>query len=201
MGAVWHAQPGKNLTFSVLFYPTFLNAGHQFMLNMAVSLAVADALSGWLPHHPQLKWPNDIYYNNAKLGGILIENTLLGNRLKSAVVGIGINVNQADFSALRNRNITSVINILQMNVDKMSLLTDICKRLEQYYTALSEGKQATICKQYIKKLYRYGQKTQFKANGRVFEGEITGVDETGRLLVLEERNVLAFKLKEIEFIT
>ena len=93
-GNQWIAQSGQNLTFSLVLQPTFLLASEQFWLNMAVSLAVYDSLSPFIPAGLRIKWPNDIYVNDRKMGGILIENALQGYNLAHSVVGIGLNINQ-----------------------------------------------------------------------------------------------------------
>ncbi|RYG09111.1 MAG: biotin--[acetyl-CoA-carboxylase] ligase, partial [Chitinophagaceae bacterium] len=96
---VWKAEPGKNLTFSLLLRPTFLRLNQQFLLNMAVSIAVNDVLGGLLGSTVSIKWPNDIYFRNLKMGGMLIENNIVGNGIKTAIIGIGSNVNQQNFEA------------------------------------------------------------------------------------------------------
>ena len=96
---IWKAEPGKNLTFSVLLKPTFLPLSQQFLLNMVVSTAINNALSHFLSDGLSVKWPNDIYFRDQKIGGVLIENTIVGNDIKTAIIGIGINVNQQHFEA------------------------------------------------------------------------------------------------------
>ena len=83
--SVWETQAGKNISTSIYLKPSFLPLSKQFYLNIAVSLAVSDALSCFVQEGIKVKWPNDMYYQNKKLGGILIENTLTGNSIKSSV--------------------------------------------------------------------------------------------------------------------
>src|SRR5690606_41931008 len=92
--AVWQSEPGKNLTFSMLLMPTFLEPKQQFVLPAAISLAVARWLESLTRVTVKIKWPNDIYIGDREIGGILIENILKGKTTKSANTGIGINVNQ-----------------------------------------------------------------------------------------------------------
>src|ERR1035441_10550859 len=99
MGNAWETESGKNLTCSFILYPEFLEADKQFFLNMAVALAVKDFCEHVLHDEIKIKWPNDIYYHDKKLGGILIENSISGNKISSSVIGIGINVNQTAFDA------------------------------------------------------------------------------------------------------
>jgi BirA family biotin operon repressor/biotin-[acetyl-CoA-carboxylase] ligase len=98
-GNSWEAEPGKNITFSVLLNPAFLPPADQFKLNMAVALGVAHGLQGLINAQVLVKWPNDLWVRERKVGGILIENQLRGHHLSSSIVGIGINVNQQRFQS------------------------------------------------------------------------------------------------------
>src|SRR5512133_1210860 len=69
-GSSWESEDGKNLTFTIITYPDFLPPEKQFYLSIVASLAVTDFLKEILPA-VQVKWPNDIYFNSRKLGGIL----------------------------------------------------------------------------------------------------------------------------------
>src|SRR5690606_16121061 len=101
-GSKWISDPGKNLTFSLLLKPTFLSPVHQFDLNIAVCVSIFETLFPLMGNQVKMKWPNDIFVNDKKLGGILIENILQGNSWKESIIGIGINVNQEDFGDLEN---------------------------------------------------------------------------------------------------
>lgn len=97
-GNSWEAEPGKNLTFSILLRPQTIKAARQFEMSMIVSIAIASALEKFVPgKRVKIKWPNDIYIDDRKICGILIENTLMGDSIDRSIVGIGINVNQAVF--------------------------------------------------------------------------------------------------------
>ncbi|HYH55846.1 MAG TPA: biotin--[acetyl-CoA-carboxylase] ligase, partial [Anseongella sp.] len=96
----WLSEPGKNLTFSLILNCEFLPPAEQFCLSMAVSLGVLGTVKRELGKEALIKWPNDIYFGAKKLGGILIENVLMGSLLRSSVTGIGLNVNQTHFPRL-----------------------------------------------------------------------------------------------------
>jgi BirA family biotin operon repressor/biotin-[acetyl-CoA-carboxylase] ligase len=96
-GNTWEAEPGKNLTFSLVLRPTWMSAAHQFELSMLVSIAIVRVFERRLGRKVLIKWPNDIYVDNKKICGILIENSLSGARIERSIVGIGINVNQTEF--------------------------------------------------------------------------------------------------------
>ena len=97
----WQSKAGENLTFSIYLKPNFLHPNLQFYLNKSISLGVSDCITQLIQEDCYIKWPNDIFVNNSKIGGILIENTLRGNLLKDSVIGIGLNINQKHFEDLK----------------------------------------------------------------------------------------------------
>ena len=92
----WESERGKNLLFSLLLHPKQIPASKQFHISMAISLSIIEAL-GQHVADLSIKWPNDIYWRNGKIAGILIENTLKGNIIKDSIIGVGLNVNQRHF--------------------------------------------------------------------------------------------------------
>ena len=95
-GNTWEAERGKNLLFSFVLYPTFLEARRQFILSQIVSLSIKEELDRW-SDEITIKWPNDIYWRDKKICGILIENDLSGHFIGRSISGIGININQNEF--------------------------------------------------------------------------------------------------------
>ena len=196
----WHSEPGKNLTFSLLLNPTFLAIADQFDLNRVISLGVADALEPLLGNELKIKWPNDIYYGDKKLGGILIENSIQGPQLKHAIIGIGLNINQDIFPADAG-NATSLKQILHKDYDLRALLSDICSHIEAWYLKLRAAKKETVRIAYLDRLYWLNQQKQFRSNNNTFTGVITNVKNNGLLVVINEQSAeLEFSLKEIEFL-
>ncbi|GAB3827988.1 hypothetical protein GCM10028895_40930 [Pontibacter rugosus] len=127
-GNIWQAQPGQNITLSVILSPTFLAVRQQFNLNMAVSLAVLDLLQEQGLQQAQVKWPNDLYFEDKKLGGILIENTINSHSLQHSIVGIGLNVNQRFFSY---PTATSMANVCGMPLDLEKVTMRLLELLEK----------------------------------------------------------------------
>jgi BirA family biotin operon repressor/biotin-[acetyl-CoA-carboxylase] ligase len=196
----WHTQPGLNLTFSLLLKPGFLPLNKQFLLNMAISIAVNQVLTVYIPDGIQIKWPNDIYYHNQKIGGILIENTVIGNTIKNAIIGIGLNVNQKDFADDLRLRATSLTQILQKDVNLTQLLTEICSQIESLYLQLKAGHYTFLTAAYVDKLYRMNEVANYRQNGEIFEGIIKGVTELG-LLNIETAGILKqYNFKEVEFL-
>lgn len=198
--SVWKVEPRKNLTISILLKPSFLDLNKQFLLNMAISIAINNTLTVFLPKGLTIKWPNDIYYNDLKLGGVLIENTIIGNRIKNTIVGIGINVNQELFAPDLSKKATSVYQILQENVNLDVLLADLCSQIEVLYLQLRANKDTILRKAYVDKLYKINIAAHYRQNGEVFEGVIVGVSDSGLLNVSKNGKLVQFNFKEIEFI-
>lgn len=199
-GAVWFSEPGSNLTFSVLLNPIFLNPRYQFRLTTAISLAIARWLESLLPRLIKIKWPNDIYVDGRKIGGILIENMLKGQTWKAAIVGIGINVNQTTFPPEISRRSCSIKQFLHSDSNIPELLSDLCKYLSEAYQALKNGGHETQLTQYKQHLYRLGESCPFLIDGVRVTGTLHGVTEEGRLLIDFDGHVADFDVKEVEFV-
>lgn len=198
--SIWQTEPGKNISTSIYLKPSFLPLNKHFYLNIAISLAVAEALSFFLPDAVKVKWPNDIYYNGKKLGGILIENTLTGSLIKTAVVGIGLNINQPNFSLDLSMKAISVFQILHKEVNLEALMEKIFVYMEKYYLNLKSKNYDFLQNEYLKRLLNYNIKAGYSQNGRVFEGYIKGVEDNGLLIMEVEGTRKTFNFKEIEYI-
>ena len=196
----WHAEPGKNLTFSLLLKPKFLPVTDQFDMVRVTSLGVFDALEPMLGKKLKIKWPNDIYYDDRKLGGMLIENLIQGSQIKNTVIGIGLNINQDDFPA-DLPNAVSLKQILHRDYDLKTLLAEICRHIEGYYLNLKAGKTAFLRNAYLERLYWLNENKRFQSQDSIFKGSITTVKDNG-LLVVQNNNgeEKEFSLKEIEFL-
>lgn len=198
VGTQWESEKGKNLTASILLCPSFISPAYQFNLSIAVSLGVRQALQNILKQEVQVKWPNDIYVNNKKIGGILIENILQGSTWKYAIIGIGVNVNQTAFSARAN-NATSIREILHESYSIENLIDEICKLIEKHYLELKSGMQNTQKAQYMQYLLGRNEQRVFKIDGVLVEGKIVDIDTYGRLVVDFNGHLTSFSFKEIEY--
>ena len=188
----WESECDKNLLFSVLIHPENLSANNQFKISMAVSLAVVDAV-GQLVGDLSIKWPNDIYWRNGKLAGILIENTLKGNLIKDSIIGVGLNVNQREFHS-DAPNPVSLWQITGQESDREQLLKDILQRLEN--NLMSDLKE-----RYMKMLYRRKGFHPYTDKDGVFMAEIAGVENDGHLLLTDDDGrERCYAFKEVVFI-
>jgi BirA family biotin operon repressor/biotin-[acetyl-CoA-carboxylase] ligase len=147
----------------------------------------------------KIKWPNDIYFNDDKLGGILIENILRGSIIKYSVIGVGLNVNQTHFPP-EIKNVTSLRKILHRDYDLNELLTELCSSIEQRYLQLRAGKIDLIDQAYIRHLYKLNEMHRFKIGEEEVNGTITGIDKQGLLEISVEGNLRKYNFKEIAFV-
>lgn len=195
----WESEPGENLTFSIVIYPDFLEIRHQFMLSKVVVLGIYKALSKYVDHL-KVKWPNDIYVGNQKLGGILIENSIMYGLLKSSVIGVGLNINQTVFKSSAP-NPVSLQNLTNKHYDCEAILAEVLSGINWYYYLLRSGEEEKIDKEYIAQLYRLNETCKYRSEEEVFEGEIIGVNEIGQLLIRRsDGKILDFHFKEVEFL-
>jgi len=195
----WESEPNKNILLSIVVFPEFLLAQDQFLLSKIVSLAVLDYLKLYSSKFI-IKWPNDIYYKDLKVAGILIENSVKGEHLSDSIIGIGINVNQENFSRelinpVSINNITNTIYIIDIEAYKL------LDTLNFRYKQLIDENFTTINNDYLSNLYRLNKWALFKDDKTEFKGKITGVNKFGFLEVLSESGKLkTYNFKEIEFV-
>lgn len=195
-GNEWLTEAGQNLTFSTVLKPDFLDIAHNFYLNIFVSLAIRDYLGSILGNGVKIKWPNDIYYQNSKICGILIENFLKGHFISQTIVGIGLNVNQNYFPI---SNATSLYQITHQVFDLNHTLSNLLEYLEKRYLQLKLDQLVQLQNDYYKFFYWMSEKHVFKSD-REFVGIIKGIDESGRLLIETGKQEKTFDLKEITFV-
>jgi len=181
----WHSQKEKNLTFSMILKPSFLQPEKLFCLNKAVALAVLNTIHNILPGDipVTIKWPNDIYAGGRKIAGILIEHTIFGSMIKHSVIGVGINLNQTQFPA-GIPNPVSVIQLTGKLCEPKAILEHACSNLEQEYSRLRHPECNEIVSNYDGSLFGFGIEQVFTASGSSFTGRIQGVDDLGRLCIL-----------------
>ncbi len=196
----WESEVGKNLTFSIILYPDFA-AEQQFTLNKAISLGIYDFLQNKIGKvKVSVKWPNDIYLDDKKVCGILIQNSLIGNRFDYTIVGIGLNVNQSIFlSDAPNPVSMKMITGIDYNIEELleKLLKAILLRYSQVKTLPKK-----IGQDYQNALYRFMEWHYFEVKKNRIFGRIRGTNEYGQLLIeTENKPVLICDLKEIKFLS
>lgn len=188
----WESERGKNLLFSILFHPQTILANRQFTISMAISLAISDALEGQIGD-VSIKWPNDIYWRNGKIGGILIENRLSGYIIKDSIIGVGVNVNQQQFHS-DAPNPVSLWQIHGYETDREGLLHDILNKFSEYVNQ-------NVKERYVAKLYRRKGFHPYCDKDGAFMAELKDVEDDGHLLLSDESGrERRYAFKEVSFI-
>ncbi|MBI1769853.1 MAG: biotin--[acetyl-CoA-carboxylase] ligase [Bacteroidetes bacterium] len=196
-GNTWQATAGMNLTFSVLLKPSFLSVKSQFALTMVTSLSVFDFLEEKKLDGVKIKWPNDILVGKKKICGMLIENSIQGETINQSIVGIGLNINQTEFSI---STATSLSIICGKNFDLNDELNLLLEKLEKRYLQLRSGKQGELKEEYLQNLLSFNQKQKFISNEIEFEGVIKTVNDSGELILNMSGDEKSFSLKEVNFV-
>lgn len=215
---VWCSDPGANALFSMAFRPSFLEAEHQFLLNMALSLSMLHTLNAWWKETRgaddgdgapfTLKWPNDLYMGEKKLGGILFELSVMGRHCAWAVMGVGVNVNQGCFpSELPN---PAALCMLGADViDMPALRRRFIARAARDYRRLerrARHQPAAVLLQrykaaYLKRLLFLGQMRTYVCLGERMSARLTGVDDYGQALVeAADGRRFSCGLKELKYV-
>lgn len=188
----WESERGKNLTFSILLHPVDLPANRQFLLSMQVSLAICEALGEHIGDL-SIKWPNDIYWRNAKIAGILIENSLQGSVIRDSIVGVGLNVNQRQFLS-DAPNPISLWQICEHETAREQLLKDILAALDRLL-----GQE--VREQYLAMLYRRKGFHPYVDKNGAFMAELEDVEDDGHLLLCDDSGAhRRYAFKEVMFI-
>lgn len=186
-GKHWLAQPGENIMLSVVLQPKQLIIGNPFILSASVALACFDffnPLSG--EEDCRIKWPNDLYWQDRKAGGILIESSSrpsTNNEIEpdwTVIVGIGININQVRFDPVI-RNPVSLKQITGREWDIVDLARNLCDCLQKRWEESLESNPARLLEQYNRILYKLNEPVRLKKGSASFETTIKGVDARGRL--------------------
>ena len=194
----WESEPDKNLTFSVLLYPDFLEVSRQFEISKTISLGVADYLIE-LTDSVSIKWPNDIYIQNRKVAGILIENSIRINKISSCIVGIGLNINQQKFFS-DAPNPVALTQVTGKIYNLEESLSNLCLKIDARYQQLSRGEFDQIDEDYTKMLYRLGIWSPFSDEDGNFEGKLLGVDHMGWLQIeTKSSRINKYQFKEVIF--
>ena len=196
----WESDTGKNLTFSLAVDMGFLPAERQFLLSEAVALGIIEVLDKTLPTEQlSIKWPNDIYYGNCKLAGILINSTIKANMMDLSIIGIGLNVNQMQFQDWPTHPI-SLKMITGKEYDLKPLLEQIASQVIKKVKLLKSD-PTSIEQDYLKRLFRYQTWADYEVGGNVRRLFMTGIDPFGRLMLVDEAdNSYCFDIKEIRFL-
>lgn len=197
-GNSWESKSAKNLLFSIYLTPTFVPVKKQFLISQISALSVADSLAKYADGIT-IKWPNDIYWNQQKISGMLIEHNFSGEMLAESIIGIGLNVNQKNFVS-DAPNPVSLYNIIGEEVKRENILNDVLNRLRNYYEMLKSGEELII-KAYHNSLFRKDGFHLYRDKEGEFLARIVRVESDGRfVLATQDGEVRSFLFKEVQVV-
>ena len=190
----WESEAGKNLIFSILIHPQEIRAHDQYIISMAVAVTMHRYLSRELSQEVYIKWPNDIYVGDFKIGGILIENRLSGEHIKDCVIGIGLNVNQQLFTS-DAPNPISMCQIEGHEWDREEVLKQL---LTEFVWQMEHFRIDKIREKYRSHLYRREGFFPYRDAEGDFEAEMVTVENDGHLLLRDtEGRERRYAFKEV----
>jgi BirA family transcriptional regulator, biotin operon repressor / biotin---[acetyl-CoA-carboxylase] ligase len=194
----WESEKYKNLTFSFLIHPTYVAPNIQFVISMAISMAIKDCLDNYFDD-VSIKWPNDIYYRDMKICGILIENNLCGSSIKDSVLGVGININQQKFVS-DAPNPVSMWNILGKKTDTEEILNKVIENFSEYMDQMEQGDFDEIRHNYLFSLYRKEGYFPYSDVNGVFTAKLETVESDGHLKLIDiDNKSRRYAFKEVKF--
>lgn len=197
MGSEWLSNPGENLMCSIIYRTNQLAATESFVISKIAAIAVKETIDEITGKTALIKWPNDIYINNKKVSGMLIENQWQGNQL-TTIIGIGLNVNQTEFDA--NIRATSCALESGKSFEIKSALKILIQNLEHYYNWIRSKKRNELDEIYKDSLLFFKETRTFKTKDEIFRGSITDILNTGHLEITTTDTTRLFAFKEVEFI-
>ena len=184
-GKQWNAEKGKNIMMSIAVNTGFLTVYQQFHLVVAATLGTISFFRRYAGDDCTIKWPNDIFWNDRKAGGILVENVIKGQTWQWAVIGIGININQTEFNLNSVFKPVSLKQVTGKDFDVIELARDLhASVIEKYDELLRDGIEKMLA-EYNGCLYRLGKKVLLKKNTAVFETVVKGVSPEGKLITAD----------------
>ncbi len=198
----WESERGQNLTCSLLLHPQGIHANRQFRISMAVALATLDTLQPYTGEGLSVKWPNDIYWRDSKLGGILIEHRLQGNSIQDTIAGIGINVNQLHFRS-DAPNPVSLRQITGRETDRETLFRELQQRIhDRLQQDLNrDSLHSDLKARYMQVLYRRTGLHPYRDTQGTFQATIADVEDDGHLLLQDAQgHRRRYAFKEVAFV-
>jgi len=191
LGRQWLSPPGKGLWLSVLLRPA-LPPQQATQLTVAAAVALARAIEVQTGLQPEIKWPNDLLLGGKKIAGILTEMNAELERIRSLILGLGLNANQtaADFPPALRAQVTSLRLATGAPVDRPALAAQLLRELDADYARLGRGQFRTVAEEWERRCTTLGQPVVIQCGGRRIAGRAEALDAEGALLLRTEHGRL-----------
>ncbi len=197
----WESERAKNLLFSLRLMPKSLPARRMFAISEVAALAVRDALNASAPGFC-IKWPNDVYYEDSKVAGILIENDLQGAKIRCSTIGIGVNINQRRFLS-DAPNPRSLADIVGHDIERHLVLERFMERFTHLFGQIEDGRPEALDalhENYKNHLYRFGEEHTYSDKDGTFRATLTDVEPSGHLILRDTNGSLRrYAFKEVKW--
>jgi BirA family transcriptional regulator, biotin operon repressor / biotin---[acetyl-CoA-carboxylase] ligase len=209
-GKAWASEKDNNIALSILIKPEGFSIKNQFWLSACAAIAVQELFSYYAGDATKIKWPNDLYWQDRKAGGILIENILSGQVTNNtgeqvsgpkwnwAIVGVGININQTLFEPPLP-NPVSLKQITGKTFDPLTLAKELYIIFKKHYNGLLTNGFDEVHARYNSLLYKKSETVKLKKDNRLFDVVIKEVSPSGKLVTqhaIEEE----FGFGEVEWV-
>ena len=196
-GKQWESDKGENIMMSVIAQMQWLPVSRQFELSVAVALSCFDLFSEYIFTNLFIKWPNDIFINDSKAGGILIENLIKGKIWQWAVIGVGLNINQEHFDE-SIFTATSLKKETGKNFEVIKLAGELHESVLKRIEELKIGNFSKMIEEYNQHLFARDKWVKLRKGNEVFETKIIAVSSSGELITKDEEE-RRFLFDEVEF--
>jgi len=183
-GKEWKSEAGKNVLLSIVLKPELVFRSRPFCFSAFIALCCHEVLVSQTQQPFHIKWPNDLFWGDRKAGGILIENNFTGTEWKWAVVGIGINVNQAEFKEVQSHAV-SLSEITNEYINPQVLGAILHETILKKYKKVNENNVGSLVPRFNELLYKKDQEVRLRKNFAVFQTTVKGVNDTGQLLTTD----------------
>jgi BirA family biotin operon repressor/biotin-[acetyl-CoA-carboxylase] ligase len=198
-GKVWVSDSGDGIYASFVFVPPFSEASNQFILNKAIAVGVADYIQRLTDEDISVKWPNDIMANGKKVAGLLIENSLRGNKILAVIAGVGVNLNQNSFEGNFETPPISIRMLTKKQYNPETEINSLNECVRNQFDIFIKGDYLEIDAAYQKLLYKRNHPAAFIRGDGVFTGTLETVDNEGFALINEDGNIIRSNHPETRF--
>lgn len=198
-GKVWMSDSGEGIYASFVFMPRFSEASNQFILNKAISVGVAEYIQRLTDEDISVKWPNDIMANGKKVAGLLIENSLRGNKIIAVIAGIGVNLNQNSFDGNFETPPISIKMLTGKKLNPEIEINSLNECIRKQFESFVKGDYIEIDAAYQKLLYKRNRPSAFIRGDGVFTGILEAVDNEGFAHIIEDENLIKSSHPETRF--
>lgn len=183
LGRHWETPPGQAIAMSVVLY-SGLSPTRTPLLSLATAVAAARAIATVAAVQPALKWPNDIYLDGLKLGGVLVEMSAELDRVSWIIDSIGINVNNSFRGTALEKTAVSLAESTGRKISRLELMAALLGELDSLWTGvLAGGDLADYRREFENLDFLQGKQVTVKTPDGRLEGLAAGIDQEGRLLI------------------